>query len=109
MLLDVCRPRSRGRAFELKSTSTSSVVTGRNGRLVMVSLLGCERVRGITQTFWMGDPVSEYGDVLIDADVDVSAGDARGPRFSARQNELRSPAVAARPVQFQRGTIDGRR
>ena len=49
-----------------------SVVTGRrNGRLVMVWPLVCERVRGITQTFWMGDPVSQYGDVLIDADVDA--------------------------------------
>lgn len=49
-----------------------SVVTGRrNGRLVMVWPLACERVRGITQTFWMGDPVSQYGDVLIDADVDA--------------------------------------
>ena len=35
----------------------------------MVWPLVCERVRGITQTFWMGDPVSQYGDVLIDADV----------------------------------------
>ena len=49
-----------------------SVVTGRrNGRLVMVWPLVCERVRGITQTFWMGDPVGQYGDVLIDADVDA--------------------------------------
>ena len=37
----------------------------------MVWPLVCERVRGITQTFWMGDPVSQYGDVLIDADVDA--------------------------------------
>ena len=44
-----------------------SIVTGRrNGRLIMVWPLARERVRGITQIFWMGDPVSQYGDVLID-------------------------------------------
>ena len=44
-----------------------SIVTGRcNGRLIMVWPLVSERVRGITQIFWMGEPVSQYGDVLLD-------------------------------------------
>jgi CelD/BcsL family acetyltransferase involved in cellulose biosynthesis len=44
-----------------------AVVTARRaGRLVMVWPLVSERVRGITQIFWMGEPVSQYGDVLID-------------------------------------------
>lgn len=44
-----------------------SIVTGRkDGRLVMVWPLVSERVRGITQIFWMGEPVSQYGDVLLD-------------------------------------------
>ncbi len=44
-----------------------SIVTGRrDGRLIMVWPLVSERVRGITQIFWMGEPVSQYGDVLID-------------------------------------------
>ncbi len=44
-----------------------SLVTGRRGgKLVMVWPLVSERVRGITQIFWMGEPVSQYGDVLID-------------------------------------------
>jgi CelD/BcsL family acetyltransferase involved in cellulose biosynthesis len=44
-----------------------SIVTGRrDGRLVMIWPLVSERVRGITQIFWMGDPVSQYGDVIID-------------------------------------------
>ena len=44
-----------------------SIVTGRrDGRLIMVWPLVSERVRGITQIFWMGEPVSQYGDVIID-------------------------------------------
>jgi CelD/BcsL family acetyltransferase involved in cellulose biosynthesis len=44
-----------------------SIVTARrDGRLIMILPLVCERVRGITQIFWMGDPVSQYGDVIID-------------------------------------------
>ena len=44
-----------------------SIVAGRrNGKLVMLWPLVSERVRGITQIFWMGEPVSQYGDVLID-------------------------------------------
>lgn len=38
----------------------------RNGRLVMVWPLVSERVRGLTVLSWMGDPVSQYGDVLIE-------------------------------------------
>jgi CelD/BcsL family acetyltransferase involved in cellulose biosynthesis len=37
----------------------------------MVWPLVSERVRGITQTFWMGEPVAQYGDVLIDARDDA--------------------------------------
>lgn len=36
------------------------------GRLVMVWPLVRERVGPVTQLSWMGDPVSQYGDVLID-------------------------------------------
>lgn len=44
-----------------------SIITGRrDGRLVMVWPLVSQRLRGITQIFWMGEPVSQYGDVLID-------------------------------------------
>jgi len=38
----------------------------REGRLVMVWPLVSERVRGITQIFWMGEPVSQYGDVVVE-------------------------------------------
>ncbi len=49
----------------------SLVIARRHGRLVMVWPLVCERVRGITQIFWMGEPVSQCGDVLIDAIPDA--------------------------------------
>ena len=49
-----------------------SIVTGRrNGRLIMIWPLVSERVRGVTQTFWMGNPVSQYGDVLLDGEADA--------------------------------------
>ena len=58
----------RGRA---KSGLQLRIVTARrDGRLIMVWPLVCERVRGITQLFWMGGSVSQYGDVLIDAGPD---------------------------------------
>lgn len=44
----------------------SIVIARRNGRLIMIWPLVAERVRGITQLFWMGEPVSQYGDVIID-------------------------------------------
>lgn len=44
-----------------------AVVTGRrDGRLVMVWPLVTEKVAGITKLVWMGDPVSQYGDVLVE-------------------------------------------
>jgi CelD/BcsL family acetyltransferase involved in cellulose biosynthesis len=44
-----------------------SILTGRrDGKLIMIWPLVSERVRGITQIFWMGEPVSQYGDVIID-------------------------------------------
>jgi CelD/BcsL family acetyltransferase involved in cellulose biosynthesis len=45
----------------------SIIIARRDGRLIMVWPLVAERVRGITQIFWMGEPVSQYGDVLIDS------------------------------------------
>ncbi len=45
-----------------------AVVTGRRaGRLVMVWPLVTQRVAGLVQLSWMGDPVSQYCDVLMDS------------------------------------------
>jgi CelD/BcsL family acetyltransferase involved in cellulose biosynthesis len=57
-------------ADDLSGIHLSLVIGRRNGRLIMVWPLVAERVRGITQIFWMGDPVSQYGDALVDIDVD---------------------------------------
>jgi CelD/BcsL family acetyltransferase involved in cellulose biosynthesis len=49
-----------------------SVITGRrDGKLIMIWPLVAERVRGITQIFWMGEPVSQYGDVIVDDVADA--------------------------------------
>jgi CelD/BcsL family acetyltransferase involved in cellulose biosynthesis len=55
-----------------KSGPKLSILTGRrNGRLIMIWPLVSERMHGITQTYWMGEPVSQYGDALIDAEPDA--------------------------------------
>jgi CelD/BcsL family acetyltransferase involved in cellulose biosynthesis len=52
---------------EGRSAPSLAIVTGRvSGRLVMVWPLVVERVAGLKQLAWMGDPVSQYGDVLAE-------------------------------------------
>lgn len=52
----------------LAANETLAVLTCRQGgRLVMVWPLVGTRVAGLQQLSWMGEPVSQYGDVLIDA------------------------------------------
>ncbi|WP_045836305.1 GNAT family N-acetyltransferase [Hyphomicrobium sp. 99] len=65
---DLRERRSRSSGLKLRL-----ITAHRDGRLVMVWPLVSERVRGITQVFWMGEPVSQYGDVLIDAVEDKGA------------------------------------
>ena len=50
----------------IKGLRLSIVAGRRDGKLIMIWPLVSERVRGITQIFWMGEPVSQYGDVLMD-------------------------------------------
>jgi CelD/BcsL family acetyltransferase involved in cellulose biosynthesis len=62
------QPGTEGRGPRL------ALVTGRReGRLVMVWPLVSERATGIKKLSWMGAPVSQYGDVLLD---DVADGEA---------------------------------
>jgi CelD/BcsL family acetyltransferase involved in cellulose biosynthesis len=52
------------------NTLTLAVVTARRaGQLVLVMPLICERMHGIKVLSWMGEPVSQYGDVLIDENI----------------------------------------
>jgi CelD/BcsL family acetyltransferase involved in cellulose biosynthesis len=63
-----------------------SIVTGRrDGKLIMIWPLVSERVRGITQIFWMGEPVSQYGDVIIDDVTDAREVMRAGWTFLAAQ------------------------
>jgi CelD/BcsL family acetyltransferase involved in cellulose biosynthesis len=51
-----------------------AIVTGRRaGRLVMVWPLVTARVVGLVQIAWMGEPVSQYGDVLVENSSDTVA------------------------------------
>ncbi len=51
-----------------------AILTGRRqGRLVMVWPLVTTRVAGLLQLSWMGDPVSQYGDILAEASSDALA------------------------------------
>jgi CelD/BcsL family acetyltransferase involved in cellulose biosynthesis len=46
------------------------IITARSqGRLVMVWPLAMERSGPLRQLVWMGEPVSQYGDILADADI----------------------------------------
>lgn len=51
-----------------------SIVTARrNGQLIAIWPMVTERVHTVTQIFWMGDPVTQYGDVIIDDVPDALA------------------------------------
>ena len=59
------RPRKRQRR-------RLAILTGRReGRLVMVWPLVTSRVAGLLQLSWMGDPVSQYGDILAEESADA--------------------------------------
>ena len=73
-----------------------AIVTGRrNRRLAMVWPLAAERVAGLSQLTWMGDPVSQYGDVLFEPES--SAMLAHAWSFIAR--ELKPDLVRLRKVR----------
>jgi CelD/BcsL family acetyltransferase involved in cellulose biosynthesis len=52
-------------------TKLSIVIGRREDRLVMVWPLVSRRVAGLAQLSWMGEPVSEYGDVLLEQTADA--------------------------------------
>lgn len=53
---------------------TLAIVTARRGgRLVMVCPLVAERTAGLRKLAWLGAPVSQYGDVLIEEGIDTLA------------------------------------
>ncbi|MFA5949548.1 MAG: GNAT family N-acetyltransferase [Hyphomicrobium sp.] len=53
------------------STTLAIVTARRRGKLVLVWPLVSKRTGPITKLCWMGDPVSQYGDVLVDDGPDT--------------------------------------
>jgi CelD/BcsL family acetyltransferase involved in cellulose biosynthesis len=73
-----------------------AIVTGRrDGRLVMVWPLTTERVAGLSQLAWMGDPVSQYGDILVEPEAVQLLGEA----WSFIAHELKPDLVRLRKVR----------
>jgi len=56
-----------------RGTRLAIITARREGRLVMVWPLVSARSGGITMLSWMGEPVSQYGDVLVDDVADAGA------------------------------------
>jgi hypothetical protein len=84
-----------------------AIVTGRqHGRLVLVWPLVLERVAGLRRLAWMGDPVSQYGDVLVAAEADDHATFAAAWSFAltatradfAHLRKVRDDSIAARAL-----------
>lgn len=68
-----------------KSGPRLAILTARQkGRLVMIWPLVSERAHGITEVYWMGEPVAQYGDALIDPACDSPMCCAPGWNFSAK-------------------------
>lgn len=75
-----------------------AVVTGRmGGRLVMVLPLVVERVLGLRQLAWMGDPVSQYGDVLVEPEFVGDADLRRALEFAV--SATRADLILLRKVR----------
>lgn len=77
---------------------TPAVVTvRRDGRLVMLWPLVSERIAGLSVLRWMGEPVSQYGDVLMEAGPDTQGLVREVWRYIT--SRLGADAVALRKVR----------
>jgi CelD/BcsL family acetyltransferase involved in cellulose biosynthesis len=80
------------------SKQTAILVTARDqGRLVMVWPLAMERAGMLRQLVWMGEPVSQYGDILADVGSVNQAAIASAWDFAL--NELKPDVVRLRRVR----------
>ena len=79
-----------------------AILTGRiDGRLVMVWPLVRETASGITELTWMGDPLSQYGDVLAECGEDAN-------RFLAEAWEFIRSNAGADVVRLRKVRADAR-
>jgi CelD/BcsL family acetyltransferase involved in cellulose biosynthesis len=94
-----------------------AVVTGRQaGQLVLVLPLVVERVAGVTQIGWMGDPVTQYGDALASAPIRSTGVMRAAWRFAvattgadvANLRKVRSDAVTSTALDTLGGRIVAR-
>lgn len=84
-----------------------AIVTGRlNGKLILIWPLVLERVFGLRRLAWMGDPVSQYGDVLVAPEAQDDATLLAAWTFALRATradlahlrKVRDDAIAARAM-----------
>jgi CelD/BcsL family acetyltransferase involved in cellulose biosynthesis len=72
-----------------QSTSSLAIVTGRrDGRLVIVSPLVRTTSMGLAHLSFMGDPVSQYGDVLVEAGPQAQADVRAAWTFALRSTNV---------------------
>lgn len=75
-----------------------AVVVGRQcGRAVVIWPLLTKRMAGMTYMYWMGQPVSQYGDVLVDRSADVAR--IVKDSWSVVLNRLKPDVVILRKVR----------
>jgi CelD/BcsL family acetyltransferase involved in cellulose biosynthesis len=83
---------------KLVSKQAAIIITARdNGRLVMIWPLAMERIGAIRQLIWMGEPVSQYGDILADTDTVDQASIRSAWAFALK--ELKPDVVRMRRVR----------
>jgi CelD/BcsL family acetyltransferase involved in cellulose biosynthesis len=93
-----------------------AIVTGRDdGRLVLVVPLVVSRLVGLRHLGWMGEPVSQYGDVIADPAVVDPVMVEAAFRFAAKATrsdlaslrKVRADALAAAPIARLGGLVTG--
>ena len=90
------QPLSR-RTGRGKRLSLAIVTVRRKGRLVMLWPLVSERVAGLKVLRWMGEPVSQYGDVLCESGPDTASSCGTAWQFIATR--LGADAIVLRKVR----------
>jgi CelD/BcsL family acetyltransferase involved in cellulose biosynthesis len=103
-------------AEDVRSPTLAIVTARRDGRLVMIWPMVQERAAGLTQLAWMGEPVSQYGDVLLEDEPGSAALLHEAWAFIvaelapdlARLRKVRDDAVVA-PLFTQSGALPTQR